>query len=205
MRICVVSDLHECHREVTIPPATLLLVAGDFSFFSKRPSQIDDFNSWLAEQPVRHRCIIPGNHEFAIEADPEKWRRRLSNATLLLNESVTIEGVRIWGSPVSKVDGAFGMLNEADREKLWDTIPADTDILMTHGGPQNVLDGGNGCAALRRAVIRIKPRLHCFGHAHSFYGTHPTKHTLFVNAALLDEDGAPSRKPILLDLKTPDV
>jgi Icc-related predicted phosphoesterase len=54
-------------------------------------------------------------------------------------------------------------------------------------------------AALRRAVIRVKPKLHCFGHIHSAYGVLPTKNTLFVNAALLDEDGAPSRRPILLN------
>lgn len=59
MKVCAISDLHKCHREVTIPPADLLLVAGDISLFSQRPSMIDDFNAWLAEQPVRYRCVIP--------------------------------------------------------------------------------------------------------------------------------------------------
>jgi predicted phosphohydrolase len=116
MRICIVSDLHECHREVTIPPADLLLVAGDISLFSQRPSMIVDFNEWLSEQPVRYRCCIPGNHEYAIEAEPDKWRRRLSNATMLINEAVTIEGIKIWGSPVTPHGGAFAMRNEADRD-----------------------------------------------------------------------------------------
>jgi Icc-related predicted phosphoesterase len=64
-----------------------------------------------------------------------------------------------------------------------------------------VLDRDQGCPALRRAVIRVKPRLHCYGHIHAAYGTQATKNTLFVNAALLDPYWAPSRRPILLDFK----
>jgi hypothetical protein len=62
------------------------------------------------------------------------------------------------------------MPDEADREKLYATISSDTDILMTHGPPLGVLDGGQGCAALRRAAIRVEPRLNVFGHLHSAYG-----------------------------------
>ena len=156
---------------------------------------------WLGEQPAKYRAITCGNHEYPVEAAPEKWRRRLSNATLLLNEAVEIEGIKIWASPTTPLyGGAFGMSSAADRERLYNTIPQDTDILVTHGPPLGVLDGGHGCAALRRAVIRIKPRLHCFGHAHPC--TQSTKHTLFINAALLDQDGATSRKPVLLELQT---
>jgi Icc-related predicted phosphoesterase len=199
MRVAILSDLHECHREIDVPASDWIIVCGDFSFFSKRPSMIDDFNDWLGEQPARVRLVVPGNHEYAIEAEPDKWRRRLNNATLLINEAITIEGIKIFGSPVTpSYGGAWGISSEAERERLWRTIPEDTDILITHGGPQGILSGEGGCPALRRAVIRVKPRLHCFGHVHSAYGIQPTKHTLFVNAAILDEDGAPSRKPVLL-------
>jgi Icc-related predicted phosphoesterase len=91
------------------------------------------------------------------------------------------------------------MSNEADRERAFHNIPGDTDILISHVPPLGILDGGQGCSALRRVVIRVKPKLHCFGHIHSAYGVQPTKNTLFVNAAILDEDGAPSRKPVLLN------
>jgi predicted MPP superfamily phosphohydrolase len=54
-------------------------------------------------------------------------------------------------------------------------IPSHVDILMTHGPPKYILDttsGGHsaGCEHLRRAVERVKPRLHCFGHIHTGYG-----------------------------------
>src|ERR1700744_5619584 len=161
---------------------------------------MDRFLEWFSEQPARHRVLTCGNHEYPVEVDSAKWRHRVRNAHLLLNESVTIEGIKVWGSPITPLhSGAFGLSSEADREKVWKTIPLDTDVLITHGGPQGILSGDGGCAALRRAVIHVKPRLHCFGHVHSAYGTLPTKNTLFVNAAILDEAGAPSRKPVLLN------
>jgi Icc-related predicted phosphoesterase len=202
MRICVISDTHELESEVEIPPCTLLLHCGDWSFFGKNLKSMDAFNSWLGEQPAEDVVITAGNHEFPVAADPDKWRRRMSNAILLLDESVTVAGVKIWGSPVTPLaGGAFGIAEEARREQLYNTIPEGTDIIMTHGAPAGVLDEGQGCPALRRAVIRVKPRLHCFGHIHTGYGTRATQSTLFVNAALLDSDGAPSRKPIVLDFK----
>jgi predicted phosphodiesterase len=200
VRICVLSDTHELESEIETAPCTLLIHCGDWSFFGRSPKAMDAFNEWLGDQPAKYKVITCGNHEYPIEAEPDKWRRRLSNATLLLNEAITIEGIKLWASPVTPLrGGAFGISDEAERETLWSTIPDDTDILVTHGPPQGILDGGQGCPALRRAVIRVKPKLHCFGHIHSAYGVQPTKNTLFVNAAILDEDGAPSRKLVLLN------
>jgi hypothetical protein len=200
MVTCIISDTHSLESELIIPPCDLLVHCGDWSFFGKSEKAMDRFLEWFAEQPARHRVLTCGNHEYPVEADPDKWRRRVRNGTLLLNESITIEGIKLWASPTTPLyGGAFGMSSEADRERLYATIPNDTDILITHGPAQGILDGGQGCPALRRAVIRVKPRLHCFGHVHSAYGTRPTKSTLFINAAILDEDGAPSRKPGLLN------
>lgn len=53
-------------------------------------------------------------------------------------------------------------------------VPEGVDVIMTHGPPKYVLDdtGSNsgGCEHLRRAVCRVRPRLHCFGHVHRGYG-----------------------------------
>jgi Icc-related predicted phosphoesterase len=196
----LISDTHQLEDEITIPPCDLLIHAGDWSFFGRSETAMDRFLAWFAEQPARYRVLTCGNHEYPVEADPDKWRRRVRNATLLLNESITIEGIKIFGSPCTTLSsGAFGISDEAKREALWRTIPQDTAVLITHGGPEGMLSGDGGCPALRRAVIRVKPRLHCFGHVHSAYGTLPTKNSLFVNASILDEEGAPSRKPVLLN------
>jgi hypothetical protein len=40
--------------------------------FSKNLSAIEDFNEWLGELPHRHKIVVPGNHEFFLESNPER-------------------------------------------------------------------------------------------------------------------------------------
>ncbi|KAH7321530.1 ser/Thr protein phosphatase family protein-like protein [Rhexocercosporidium sp. MPI-PUGE-AT-0058] len=53
-------------------------------------------------------------------------------------------------------------------------IPSGVDIVMTHGPPHSILDqvdGDNlGCPNLLRAVSRVRPLMHCFGHIHEGHG-----------------------------------
>lgn len=49
------------------------------------------------------------------------------------------------------------------------------DILITHGPPYGRLDAVNrgvlaGCLHLLRALMRVRPALHCFGHIHEAWG-----------------------------------
>jgi Icc-related predicted phosphoesterase len=54
------------------------------------------------------------------------------------------------------------------------SVPSGVDIVMTHGPPHSILDqvdGQNlGCLNLLRAVSRVKPIMHCFGHIHEGHG-----------------------------------
>lgn len=207
MKLVCISDTHELHRELEVPPGDILLHAGDFTFFGRTRRAIVDFNDWLGELPHRHKVVVPGNHEYLLEGNPE-FGRLITNAHLLINESVVVEGVRIWGSPLTRHDGgAFGRSHALDRIRIYETIPADTEILITHGPPHGILDTSGaansapaGDVELRRAVVRIRPRLHLFGHIHPGYGIRPTRHTLFVNAALLGADGSLAKRPIVLEL-----
>jgi len=202
--IVCISDTHELHREVDMPNGDILIHAGDFTMFSKSPAAIRDFNEWLGELPHQHKIVIPGNHEFFLEAEPSK-RRLVSNATVLINESVEVMGLKIWGSPITVLaGGAFGMSSSLDRKKLYSQIPDDVDVLVTHGPPSRILDRspGNsehaGCSELSNVVTRIEPKLHVFGHIHGGHGTLSTERTLFVNAALLGLDGELSASAIVI-------
>ena len=151
--------------------------------------------------------MIPGNHEFAFE-DPARLSL-ITNAHLLVNESIEVMGLNIWGSPTTQLLGAaFGCPSALQRRDLYAQIPADTDILVTHGPPYGILDEEPetkhhaGCRELLDAVVRVKPKLHVFGHLHSCYGLAKNAHTTFVNAALLGPDGGIEQPPVVLQMRT---
>jgi predicted phosphohydrolase len=203
LTIVLLSDTHKLHREIDVPDGDLLIHPGDFTMMSRSAKALLDFNDWLHDLPHRFKLICPGNHEFVLE-DPSR-RSLISNATLLINEGTVVLGLKIWGSPTTPLHGgAFGLCSQADRVKLYSEIPADTDILITHGPPFGILDQAPGsedhagCRQLLEAVLRLKPRLHVFGHVHAGYGTLDTPDTLFVNAALLGPDGDLSNRPIVV-------
>jgi Icc-related predicted phosphoesterase len=205
LRLVLLSDTHQLHREVEVPDGDILIHAGDFTMFSRSPAEITDFNNWLGELP-HQAVLVPGNHEFFLEADPSE-RSLLSNATVLINEGIEIEGLRIWGSPVTPMyGGAFGLSSAKDRKRLYAQIPEDIDILITHGPPYGILDLGpgshlhQGCPELLDAVMRVGPKLHVFGHIHGAYGVFQTQHTTFVNASLLGLHGDLDRAPLVFEM-----
>jgi hypothetical protein len=70
--------------------------------------KVIDFNDWLGELFHPFRVVIPGNHDFVVE-DLSR-RQPISNATLPINQSVEIMGLKIWGSPGTPLFGeAFGV------------------------------------------------------------------------------------------------
>jgi Icc-related predicted phosphoesterase len=209
--LCIVllADTHQLHREVEVPDGDILIHAGDFTMFSQSMNAITDFNTWLGELPHRHKILTFGNHEFFAEMDPSK-RSMLTNAVVLINEGTEIEGLRIWGSPVTPLyGGAFGRSSAEDRRQLYAQIPEDTDILVTHGPPFGILDSAphsglhSGCRELLDAVTRVRPKLHVFGHVHGAHGILRNNPTTFVNAALHGADGDLDQCPVSLRMVRP--
>jgi Icc-related predicted phosphoesterase len=200
LTIVLISDTHELHREVEVPPGDILIHAGDFTMNSKSAEKLLDFNEWLGELPHAYCVVIPGNHDSVVE-DASR-RALITNAALLINEGIEIMGLKFWGSPTTPLLGeAFGVVSDTVRAKLYTRIPDDTDILVTHGPPYGILDqtpGSDhheGCHQLFAAVQRVKPMLHVFGHIHGAYGTVRADETLFVNAALPGRDLGMSHRP----------
>jgi len=124
----------------------------------------------------------------------------------LINETVTIEGLRMWGSPVTLSGPAYGIRSEEERRRIYSSIPEGTDVLITHGPPLGILDCAPGSAVhqgdpvLLQALPRIRPKLHVYGHIHSGYGIFEGEHTTFVNAALLGSGGGLDKNPIVLKI-----
>jgi predicted phosphohydrolase len=87
LRLVLLSDTHQRHREVGVPDGDIFIHAGDFTMFSESMEAVVDFNDWLGELPHRFKALVAGNHEFFLEADPSR-RSLLSNATVLINEGI---------------------------------------------------------------------------------------------------------------------
>jgi len=206
LRLVLISDTHELHREVDVPDGDIFIHAGDFTMFSESMETVVDFNDWLGELPHPYKIVVPGNHEFFLEADPSR-RFMLDNAIVLINEGTEIDGLRIWGSPVTPLyGGAFGLRSAKDRRRLYAQIPQDIDVLVSHGPPFGILDTApisglhEGCRELLDAVMRVRPKLHVFGHIHTAYGIFRTEHTTFVNASRLGLHDDPDKAPFVLEM-----
>jgi Icc-related predicted phosphoesterase len=193
MRIALISDTHGKHDGLLLPEADLLIHAGDFSQRG-RLAEVQDFMAWFAKQPHPHKVLIAGNHDFMAEQDPALFASLIPPGITYLNDSGTeIGGLKIWGSPIQPwfFDWAFNRQRGSDIQKHWDLIPADTDILITHGPPLGALDktaSGEvvGCANLMAKVEEVQPRLHVFGHIHEGHGLEVRGKTTFVNASVLN-------------------
>ena len=83
---------------------------------------------------------------------------------------------KAFGSPFSPRHGlwAFGYPPER-ASSLWDQIPLETDVLITHTPPKFHCDesshgGSGGCETLRQALWRVRPSLLVCGHIHEGRG-----------------------------------
>ena len=195
LRIVCISDTHGQHTKLSVPDGDVLVHAGDFMAFGDRPKEVVDLNQWLGEQPHRHKVVIAGNHDLMFERHPGPARELLGNAIYLENSGAKVAGLTIWGSPVQPEfnNWAFNVARGAAIRRYWKMIPANTDVLVTHGPPFGVLDKAHpssahlGCEELAKAVEQIKPRLHVFGHIHGGHGWSSGKDTQFVNASVVNE------------------
>lgn len=139
---------------------------------------------------------------------------------LLHHSDISVGGLRMFGSPyVGLTPKRQAMTPDDPRrcegfvrdharlEELYAAIPANLDVLVTHGPPLGILDssvqyGGVqrptpiaiGSRALRDRLLAMKPterpRLHVFGHEHDARGFVCDEELgcIFVNAAAVDGD-----------------
>jgi Icc-related predicted phosphoesterase len=209
MRIVCLSDTHLSHETVKIkvPDGDLLTHAGDGTLEGS-VREIQDFIRWLKGLHHRHKILIAGNHDRLFEADPGLARSLLPRSiTYLQDSAVEIEGLKIFGSPWQPEfqNWAFNLPRGPRLREKWRQIPEGLDILVTHGPPMGVLDqtphGEHvGCADLREAVERVKPKVHVFGHIHHGHGMERIGTTTFVNASVWDESFEPNNPPLVVDL-----
>jgi len=192
MKIISISDIHG--QLIEIPECDLFIIAGDICPATNHQEYYQEnwlrekFNPWLDVVPARHKVFIAGNHDPIFQKN--KGLLPEFNAHYLENSSVTIENINIYGSPWTPFfcNWAFNFPRKEKNPEYgynvarmaatacWDLIPENTDILVTHGpskgyGDVTTYGGRNhyGCSELLKALKRVKPKYHLFGHFHEGY------------------------------------
>lgn len=204
-KVTFISDTHELHRETKIEDTDILIHCGDITNMSSF-QVLHDFNDWLKEQPSSYNVVIAGNHDFCFEQKPRICKGILSNAIYLENQSTKVMGLKIWGSPVTPkfFNWGFGYYGD-ERQMLWEEIPQDLDILLTHGPPLFTLDKNPegesvGCGYLAARVQITKPKYHAFGHIHESAGMVKKGETTYINASQMGMNYNYCNKPIVVKL-----
>jgi Icc-related predicted phosphoesterase len=205
-KIVLISDTHGYWDAVDVPAGDIVIHAGDFGLRGKL-GEVPYFAEWFNALPHKHKIFVAGNHDWCFEQEREKAEAELSGVTYLQDSSVIVEGLKIYGSPWQPrfFDWAFNVDRGEKIAKIWQKIPTDTDVLVTHGPPFGILDRCQdgrivGCEDLKARVLEIKPKLHVFGHIHESYGIITENETTYVNASICNIRYTPTNQPIVFDI-----
>jgi len=224
LRCVCISDTHSNHSQLCLPPGDLLLHAGNFTKFGSM-SQLEEFDQWLGEQSFQHRIVVPGNQDNLMDpyirqtkwganekknlfiddvvemkganwsGDDAEVKNYLKNAVVLVDDSIEIEGLIIFGSPHTRLtekeatEGSYYNAFKYKREDFFEQKllkMKGANIVMTQMPPYETGDlvvagfglwswfddstpsgtrSNIGSTVLRDAVVSEEPGLHIFGHA----------------------------------------
>lgn len=183
MKIWHISDTHGFHRMLEIPSdIDMVIHSGDGSNFRdiyKNEVEFQDFIYWYKRVPIKYKIFIAGNHDSALEKNIFNVKKQMEDSGIIYleNSDVTIEGIKIWGSPHTPSFGNWSFMKaRAKLDRVWKHIPDDTNIIVTHGPPKGILDSSFdrnnniercGCNALKKRILDIQPTLVLFGHIHN--------------------------------------
>ncbi|OQR98351.1 calcineurin-like phosphoesterase [Achlya hypogyna] len=187
LRFVCVANTHGKHTFVDVPAGDVLVVAGGCTKRG-RHSEAQAFNAWLVGLPHPTKLVVPGEHERSLDLTT-----LLPNATVLLDESITIDSINVFG--------ASSVTQE------WKDVPRATDVLVTPMPPLGVLDtifSGHhvGHEELLKAVLgTLRPTFHVFGLAQESYGHKTLGPTTFVNAAVCTALDQPTNAPMVFDIR----
>lgn len=229
MRIAVMSDNHGILPQIKDENIELLLICGDIVPLSFQSDMEltkwwfdNNFREWAENLPVEKVIFIAGNHDLMIERDPDWFKVEFpkhSKVTYLQHELYeyisTQDGkvYSIFGTPYCKIFGNWAFMREKETlEKLYNEIPNNLDILISHDAPllcglgfinQNVRWGNQeaGNPILASAILNKRPKYVFNGHIHS--GNHQLQeidNTKLANVSIVDEHYDLVYKPLILDI-----
>ena len=175
MRLVLGSDLHGFLPE-DIPCCDILIIAGDIlPDYNQADFMLKNLPPWveMAKSKATHVIATWGNHDwlsFSGIVPKLDWN-------ILVEEAITIEGLKIYGSPWSLPFRKWAwMAPEKTLKRIYATIPEDTDILISHAPPLCICDRTEsgehvGSLALKNRISELKNlKLVVCGHIHEARG-----------------------------------
>lgn len=197
MKFVSISDTHNQHRKLNFEDkiyndVDTIIHAGDFSSGIK---SFNDFCLWFSELPFKNKILIAGNHDKIPYEEEENAKQILHSLGIIyLQDSyIVIDGIKIYGTPWTPTFMSwYFMQDEWDLSSYWDKIPEDTNILITHGPANEILDflpqenKNVGSNTLRFKIEQLKElKYHVFGHIHESYGMKEMGNYAAINASTM--------------------
>lgn len=210
MKIVCIADTHNQHKKLqNIPDGDVILHAGDVSGRGYH-HEVRNFCDWYLKLPHKYKLLVAGNHDFFFQTNGHSeplLRDVMPEPIIYLKDSmIEIEGIKIWGSPISPTFYNWAFMADRGKEiaEYWKQIPSGMDIVITHGPPHGILDecqdGHVGCEELTKYIKKAKPKYHVFGHIHEGYGIVKKGKTTYINASVLDGDYYMTNEPITIEI-----
>lgn len=210
-RITFISDTHNKHNQLKLIGGDILIHSGDISSTGEK-HQIENFCKWFSKiENYTIKIFIAGNHDYLFQNNPiiaTEIINSYNNINYLFNQTIEIDGIKIYGTPYQPefYNWAFNLPRNGDELKaIWNMIPGDTDILITHGPSFGNLDkvidrqDNLGCELLKLRIEEIKPKIHTCGHIHTGYGYKFNGNTHMFNASVLNEQYIHTQPAITID------
>lgn len=220
-----ISDTHETNifevvansiSETGSNPLDILFISGDLTYkgkLDKLKQVYEQLEYLLMMQMVKEVVMIPGNHDLSFErrigyecrANAMAIFAKDKRIHVLIHEARTVQGLKIFGSAWTPFfhDWAFNYHVDMAAD-LWNQIPNDTELLITHGPPNFILDEVKeymkirhcGCPMLRYKVMNTPSiKYHLFGHIHEGYGRTQIDGVTYLNSCIMDGRYKPTNKP----------
>lgn len=231
MKIIALSDLHGTLLSVEdyFEPCELVCICGDIvplniQANSRKTRQwlINKFKPWCESLPCDKVIFIAGNHDIYLNNLDFMYTQfpKDKKVTYLFHENYVYTSrsgkeYTIFGTPYCKLFGNWAFM-EMDNvlDKLYQDIPENLDILLTHDQPFGYgdiilqedcpwYDGKThiGNKPLVKAIIEKRPRFQFNGHLHScdhkLIEIGETKH---YNVSIKDEHYDPIYNPLIIEI-----
>lgn len=221
----------------------VLIHSGDFMRHSMKPQDFEFFLNWFAKFNVQHKVFIPGNHDKFLERYVNdnyakgflQDELKKQGMNFLLNDELVINGIKFYGSPYTpnfplgseqwgfQLKRKKGLSSESsiNATMIWNQIPNDVDVLITHGPAAGILDNfqpklnmtpeqkrklreaheNKGCPFLLRRIKELTNlKLHLFGHIHEGYGKDDSDGYIALNSSVLNGDYKLVNQPQIIEI-----